>query len=150
MKTYSIYWIEEEIAQYYLHKGELLYRFFSEYHERENNIVLQKQFHYITKQIPQHKLHRHINSSLHIKRSSKNINDLILFSLDHDPIYVALFNRQIKFQCDMLHDAERYLFPLLKEIQPFLFVVGDDHDNYGWMSPPTQFKLDYHKQILYS
>ncbi|MUV39868.1 hypothetical protein JNUCC1_03752 [Lentibacillus sp. JNUCC-1] len=150
MKTYSIFRVKKEIAMYYVHQGDLLHRFFSDCAEHPNDPILQKQFNYVTHSMPIDLLQEQMNVHQHHQPLISNENKHIIAQADHVPVHVNLLDRQIIFQCDMLHEAETSLFPLLQSLQPFLFVSGLNHDNYGWMSSPYYFKLDYPKQILYS
>src|SRR5699024_7473240 len=43
--------------------------------------------------------------------------------------------KQIEFCCATMQDAETILFPILRQMYPYLFVISENPMNYGWISP---------------
>ncbi|RKQ37568.1 sporulation inhibitor of replication protein SirA [Oceanobacillus halophilus] len=150
MYEYSIYWIKEEIANHYFHKSDILYRFIKEYRNNQNRLDLKNQYMYVTQDF-------HVKSLIHhIKKHSKdhvNIqmeNSLMEISSNRHYISLHIREKHLKFQSGSLQDAEELLFPVLRLFHPYLFVVSDTYQNYGWISPVKLPRDELRNQVLYS
>ncbi|WP_156289145.1 sporulation inhibitor of replication protein SirA [Oceanobacillus salinisoli] len=150
MYDYSIYWIKEEISNHYFHKSDILYRFFKEYQNNQNNVDLRNQYLYITNDFDKEIIISHIKNYLkdHVRL---HINKAYL-EIYNNKQYISLHigKKQLKFRSGSLQDAEDLLFPMLRIFQPFLFVVGNTHQNYGWISPMKIPRGEQRTQVLYS
>lgn len=62
MNEYAIYWIEESVAKNYFHKSDLLHRFFLECAENQDEIIIRKQFRFITRKIHFYKFAMHLKT----------------------------------------------------------------------------------------
>ncbi|MFD1850288.1 sporulation inhibitor of replication protein SirA [Oceanobacillus bengalensis] len=150
MYEYSIYWIREEIASHYFHKSDILYRFFGEYQDNSNRIDLRKQYLYITNRFSKNTMISHIsmhlkdNVNFHMKGSSMEIYT------DRQYISLHISEKQLKFRSGSLQDAEEILFPVLRIFQPFLFVIGNTDEKYGWITPVKLPKAERENRVLYS
>jgi hypothetical protein len=149
MYTYSIYWLTEEVAIRYFHKSGLLYRFLKEYIKQPNRIDLRKQFEYITYRfcreeiVAYMKQQKRINCIDYIdKRNMKLYNREAFITLHID-------ERQLKFRCETLEDAEELLFPLLRRYEPMLFIVGENICNFGWITPFLKYRQT-EEEVLFS
>ncbi|MFD1037892.1 sporulation inhibitor of replication protein SirA [Virgibacillus byunsanensis] len=148
MKNYTIYWIQEEIGNHFFHKCDVLYRFFKTYENENNRVDLNGQFRYITKDVPKELVRAYIKNYYRNTNSIKMNGDTIEIYTDRQYISLHIHQKHIKFQCDMLHEAESLLFPTLRAFQPFLFIIGNE--NYGWISPVTKKREQKLEQVLYS
>ncbi|WP_188455615.1 sporulation inhibitor of replication protein SirA [Virgibacillus oceani] len=150
MGNYSIYWIKEEFAYRYFHKRDILYRFMKEYRLNSDRADLAKQYHFITNTFPQAALITHIKD-YHQSSVTTNLQGNFL-ELFNDKHYISLHihKKHLNFRCEMLHDAEKLLFPALRSFHPFLFIMGNDMEDYGWISPVTKERVHINQEVLYS
>jgi len=150
MPEYTVIRVRKEIAQYYFHKSDILYRFFMTHKYNEHKDYLKRQYSYITKIFSVDELVcqlRDVYSSRSIafqKRSDIEI------STEEHKMSLHISEKQIKFWCDTMLDAEVLLFPALRNVYSYLFVVCEDRVNYGWVSPIITKNLQKQKQVLYS
>ncbi|GGB31050.1 hypothetical protein GCM10011409_05520 [Lentibacillus populi] len=151
MGNYSIYWVKEEFAYRYFHKSGILYRFLKEYQNNPERTDLKNQFKFITNTFSTSALITHIKNN---EKNRRNVtidgNYLEMRNEDTQAISLHIHEKQINFRCEMLHDAEMLLFPALRSFQPFLFIMRNDVDNYGWISPVSKERAYLHGQVLYS
>lgn len=151
MSNYSIYWIREEFAYRYYYKSGILYRFLKEYQQNLDRTEFKEQYNFITNTFPAASLITHIKNN---QQNGLNltINDkhLEIFSDQAHYISLHIHEKHINFRCEMLHDAENMLFSTLRSFHPFLFIVGNDLDNYGWISPVSKERVCTDGQVLYS
>lgn len=150
LNHYSIYWIKEEFAHHFFHNSEVLYRFIKEYQMNKNREDLERQYEYITLDFPKSSLISHITNN-HPNNSNMKVegNRLKIYK-DIQYISLHIQKKKINFRSEMIHDAEELLFPALRLFQPYLFIVGNDLRNYGWISPVIQGKKNKTGQVLYS
>src|SRR5690625_1800094 len=78
MEKYNLYWIEKEVARYFYHKGDILYRFLLEY-INTNSPHTAIQYEYITNNIPRKDLTTYIMQksklkNMYIKRNKNKIH----------------------------------------------------------------------------
>ncbi|WP_085992112.1 sporulation inhibitor of replication protein SirA [Oceanobacillus senegalensis] len=150
MYMYSIYWIREEIANHYFHKSDILYRFFKEYENTPRRSDLKNQYNFITHFFHIDSLMTHIKN--HLKKHMKVHTNGTYMEIYSGKQYISLHisEKQIKFRCESLQDAEELLFPILRLYQPYMFVVGDSYRNFGWISPVKMPRDEQKNQVLYS
>ncbi|CDQ39915.1 MULTISPECIES: sporulation inhibitor of replication protein SirA [Virgibacillus] len=150
MYTYSIFWIKEEVATHYFHKSGILYRFFKDYQTDPEREDLSKQFKFITYEF---------NENVVIDYLKKNETFTMMKQDNHHTLkiynketYISLHmsEKQLKFRCKTLQDAEALLFPMLRQFQPLLFIVGDNIQNFGWIAPLLRYSKTGREQVLYS
>lgn len=152
MYEYTVYWIRDEIANHYFHKSDILYRFLKDYQLNSHRLDLQKQFIYITNKFVKDIMISHIEKQIERKESTEiNVNGTYMeIKSKRHFIMLRISDRQLIFHSHSLQDAEELLFPLLRQIQPFLFVVGNTINNYGWISPMKLPRNTIENQVLYS
>ncbi|WP_026907543.1 sporulation inhibitor of replication protein SirA [Paucisalibacillus globulus] len=148
MKEYKIYWIKEEFAKHYYYKSDILYRFIREYHSKHSRNDLVTQFNFITESFPKYSL-----TSQLLRQSNNTFNreqngDYIELGNKKGFISLHIDEKQIKFRCETLQDAESLLFPVLRRFHPFIFIIDNQYENFGWISPVrTSYNVE---QVLYS
>ncbi|WP_164668899.1 sporulation inhibitor of replication protein SirA [Virgibacillus doumboii] len=150
MNHYSIYWIKEEFAHYFFHKSDVLYRFIKDYENDKSREDLKKQFEYITMNFQKDSLIAHLNDNYSETTNLKAKEDCLQIYKDMKYISLHIHNKHLNFHSEMLQDAEDLLFPALRQFQPYLFIVGNNLHNYGWISPVSPGKKDRKEQVLYS
>ncbi|UJL48017.1 sporulation inhibitor of replication protein SirA [Virgibacillus sp. NKC19-16] len=151
MYEYSIFWIKEDVAKHYFYKSGILYRFMRDYQKNQNRADLKIQHDYIINRFPKNIL------ISHIKRYCRE--NYIVFQLERSHIQLHknkqlislhISEKHLKFRCETLEDAEEFLFPMLRQFQPILFIIGNNIENYGWISPIPYSGNYYSEQVLYS
>ncbi|RDW17752.1 sporulation inhibitor of replication protein SirA [Oceanobacillus chungangensis] len=150
MYEYSIYRIREEIANHYYHKSDILYRFLKEYEKNKELLYLHGQFLYITNKFTQKKIELYLNKYLAKTISYITEQSKIKIFNEKQSITLHLNKYCINFRCESLHDAEEFLFPVLRKYDSLLFVIGNQHVNYGWISPISKLNTDHGNLVLYS
>lgn len=150
LNTYSIYPIKSEFAERYYFRSGILYRFFKQYHENNKNQVIDNQFNEITSFFSPKELNTKIKSLYNNKATVKDGNNSIEIEQDKHCISLHICEKQIEFRCDMLQDAEVLLFPILQLFHPSLFVLDNNLNNYGWISPVKKLKDQLNEEVLYS
>ncbi|GGA62282.1 sporulation inhibitor of replication protein SirA [Ornithinibacillus halotolerans] len=148
MKEYRVYWIKEEFARHYYYKSDILYRFIKEYDQKQFRTDLVTQFHFITKGFPKDSIIYQLTKQPNI--TIKKNNGHIEIENNYNFISLLIDEKQIKFRCETLQDAESLLFPTLRKFHPYLFITGNSYENFGWISP-VKTNVGYNsEQVLYS
>lgn len=152
MNEYYVYCIKEEVAEGYFYKYDLLYRFLKSFQENNERIDLSRQFNYITIEYP-------FNLLTYILPNLKKVPSIQMIKKDKQidlytksgNISVFLHKNYLKVHCSTLQEAETILFPALKLFYPYLFIMGTNVDEYGWISPHVLHNSYFlEKQTLYS
>jgi len=152
MKEFSIYCIKDEFAEHYFYKCDILYRFIKSHHANRFRQDLALQFNYITNNFPSD-ISFYVMSQLNRMDSiqiSKDENQLEIYSDNH---YLSLYvhKKQLKFHCKSLYEAENILFPALRLVDPYLFIINHNANEYGWLSPDkNKINITEGKELLYS
>ncbi|HEX6593552.1 MAG TPA: sporulation inhibitor of replication protein SirA [Bacillota bacterium] len=151
MKVYDAYLIKKEFAEHYFYRADILCRFIKAYENDPTRDDLARQFAYITNRFPK-AFFSHIKNDYLNKNNFNKINDyqLEIYCKNHH-IALHLSEKKLRFLCESIHDAEALLFPPLRSLYPYLFIVGEEMNDYGWMEPIRE-KLPFIKkeQVLYS
>lgn len=150
MKEYTIYWVKEEFAIHYYYKSDILYRFLNEYHLNHSRNDLVLQFNFITESFPKASLISQLIRQPRNTLSAKNSREFLEIGNKYDFIALHIAEKHIKFRCETLEDAEALLFPTLRRIHPYLFIVENDGENYGWISPVRTSYTYNNGEVLYS
>ncbi|AIF45456.1 sporulation inhibitor of replication protein SirA [Virgibacillus sp. SK37] len=151
MDAYSIYWIKEEVAAHYFHKSNLLYHFFKDYRNDLSNDILKKQFNYITRSFPESRLISHIKNYYNNAFMLQFNGSQLIIHQKKTYISLHMDEKQLKFRCNSLQDAEEILFPMLRSFHSNLFITGRNVNNFGWISPIiTSNHGNQSEQVLYS
>lgn len=150
MNEYTIFWVIDEIADHYFHKSDYLYRFFKDFQNNKERNDLKIQYDYMTNNFPEETLISHMErynengSMLQIKGPQVEIYKKTQY------IALHISKKHLKFCCETLQDAEELLFPVLRQFQLSLFIIGENTHNYGWISPILASSKYQSEQVLYS
>jgi len=150
MNEYAIYWIEENVAKNYYHKSDLLHRFFLECAEKEDEIIIRKQFRFITRKIHFYKFAMHLKTFSSPDIYVKRIGNRVLVKKGEESLCLYIENGELILRCHHLAVAVSLLFPILEDIHPYFFVQGKDTPQYGWISPKSIKELNDESQVLYN
>lgn len=149
MREYTVYWIKDEFVRHYYYKNDILFRFFKEHLLDQSRIDLTTQFHFITESFPNDMILKEISEDKHFFQCNIDGN-LVEIRDAYSYITLHIDEKQIKFRCETLQDAEALLFPILKRFHPNLFIMENNYDNFGWISP-ARMSISYNnEQVLYS
>lgn len=151
MDNYDVYWIKKEVAYHYFQRNSVLYQFIKEYKQKSDRPDLKRQFEYITRTFPINKLANHIieiyqKCNIEIKGST---NSLEIIDNRYN-IALHMNEKHLEFRCKTLFDAEQLLLPVLRSFHPFLFIMCEEMDNYGWITPIVWNEKRINEQVLYS
>ncbi|MFD1413522.1 sporulation inhibitor of replication protein SirA [Oceanobacillus jeddahense] len=150
MNEYAIYWIEENVAKNYFHKSDLLHRFFLECAEKKDEIIIRKQFRYITRKIHFYKFAMHLKTFSSPDINVKRIGNRVLVKKGEEALCLYIENGELILKCNHLVTAMSLLFPVLEDIHPYFFVQGKDTSQYGWISPKPIKAQEDESQVLYN
>lgn len=135
MIKYTLYWIEKDVAQYFYHKGELLYRFFLEYLQSNNQHTI-VQYEYITNYIPHTDLKTYIAKKGRIRDMQvAQIDERLQLTCKNLQVDLIFKNKAIEIHAESLLAAETVIFPILRNFKSSFFIIGEDSKEYGWISP---------------
>ncbi|MEN2766351.1 sporulation inhibitor of replication protein SirA [Ornithinibacillus xuwenensis] len=150
MKVYTVYWIKNEFAEHYYYKSDILYRFLREFHAKYNRNDLVTQFNFITESFPKEQLSSQLTRlQQNTFRNQAKRNPI---ELGNTINYITLHinEKHLKFRCETLEDAEALLFPILRRFHPYLFIMDEENENYGWISPVRTSIAYNNEEVLYS
>lgn len=150
MNEYTGFWIKEEFAYHYFHKSDILYRFIRDYQQDKNRNDLAMQYYYITNSFSKSSLISHIKRYRQHRTNIETVGDQLKIHKNMQAMSLHIHEKHLKFRCETLHDAEDLLFPALRLFHPFLFIIENNLENYGWISPITMNREYKKEQVLYS
>ncbi|SFD78529.1 Protein of unknown function [Lentibacillus persicus] len=151
MNNYTIYWIKEEFALFFYHRSDVLYRFIKDYESDQYRDDLAMQLQYITIDLPKTKIVSRILKQLPSTVHTEEEAGTLYIYRDLKCISLHIEEKRINFRGDIIHDGEDLLFPVLRSLQPYFYVAGQDSYNSGWISPIRQNKVGQRTgQVLYS
>ncbi|MFD1360461.1 sporulation inhibitor of replication protein SirA [Lentibacillus salinarum] len=151
MNHYTIYWVKEEFARFFYYRSDVLYRFLKSYEQHQSREIIARQFHYITLDIPEDMLISNIMQSHPSHANLITEGNSIKIYQEKRCISLHIEQKRINFRGNIIYDAEDLLFPALRSIHPYFFVVGAHPYDFGWIAPVTlERNMDKHEQVLYS
>ncbi len=150
LKIYSAFLIERKFAEHYFYRADILFRFIKAYENNPTRDDLARQFAYITNRFPKTFFSHFKNNRL--ISCLKQINDyqLEIHRKNHH-VALHLYRRKLRFLCKSIHDADALLFPSLRSHYPYMFIVGEEANDFGWIEPiREQSPFIKNEQVLYS
>ncbi|WP_047981180.1 sporulation inhibitor of replication protein SirA [Ornithinibacillus contaminans] len=150
MKEYTVYWIKEEFAKHYYYKNDILFRFIREYQTKRVRKDLVMQFNFITEDVPVDLILPKLAMQQGKNGSGYFDENPIQLVGTHNDITLHIAKKHLKFRCETLQNAEAVLFPMLRQIHPYIFIIDYQSENFGWISP-ARINIAYTtEQVLYS
>ena len=149
MDEYSIYWLEDAVADEFFYKGGLLYQFFKNTWLKDMDQDVQKQYAYITKKFVAEHLIAHVKSFRSNNQFVEIDGHMIQIKRKNQSITLEMYQNHLQFRCCTLKDAEELLFPILRSYHSSLFVAGINVHNYGWMTPRRSVEKYESRERLY-
>lgn len=144
MRGYQLYLIEEEFAVHYFGREHMFFQLFQDYEAAsgEMKTLLGKQIQFITKPIPELKLHQTINKEL--KRKKDFISEENAYHINVGKRSMArlmLFDRFISLKAAGSYDAETCFFEVLRKNESSFMAIDLEHNKYGWLRPIKERKF---------
>ncbi|MCP8616424.1 sporulation inhibitor of replication protein SirA [Salirhabdus salicampi] len=135
MLQLSLFWIREEFAKHYFHKSDLLYAFLREYKKEHADQTYNRQFDFITKDIPFAKISRYLHDKL--KGSAKVHIGINHISIEHQNLQMAIQcdRKEWTILCSSMEEAELMLFEYMRGFHTSFFVMDVHNHQYGWLAP---------------
>ncbi|AUO10825.1 MAG: sporulation inhibitor of replication protein SirA [Priestia megaterium] len=139
MRTYEVYLMEEEVASSYFRREKLIYQLLIEYRMKRhlNETHLQKQVHYITRQLPISFIQRELLQAFSHYPHFFTHQETFVLEYPHKKsrASIKLTNRCITIEGDGNVDAETAFFEVLRKLDPCFLAVNYGTDEYGWLRP---------------
>ena len=147
MRHYSIFLIQEDVAEEYFGKESLLYGLFYEYAKRnnENQNIVEKQVEYITRKVPYLHIQQLILKNLKSKYGFKVTRDSYKIvnssSEGKSTACLSIHNRYLSLVAKGNYDAETTFFEVLRKYDSCFLAMEFNLDRYGWLNPIKQRKF---------
>ncbi|WP_421384804.1 sporulation inhibitor of replication protein SirA [Bacillus salacetis] len=139
MKFYRLYWIEDEIADYFYGRERSFYNLFHEsmFADGFMEEVVKRQIHYITRSIPFLPYNRAISQALAAKRDViQNDNEFYIeSSCGKNTAKIRVMDRYIGVEVEGHSDWEAYIFELLRKLDGRLLAIDIENEQFGWLKP---------------
>ncbi|GER68588.1 hypothetical protein BpJC7_30690 [Weizmannia acidilactici] len=145
MRTYYIYLIEEEIAQYYYGRERMFFDLFNQYSSVTGRLknVIRQQIDYITKPIP-------LLSVQHVlQQIFPNQNEMVYENGAYRLISnkkgqyaeVNIEQRLLRLHASGSYDTETAIFETLRKFNGNLLAIDYDNKRFGWIKPVKERKF---------
>ncbi|UOQ93437.1 sporulation inhibitor of replication protein SirA [Halobacillus shinanisalinarum] len=137
---FVIYAIKQEVCEHYYYKVELLKRFFEECIRLPQSKLHQKQLDYITEDFSFKEWLGDLCKGAWVTPFSQHKNGH-LFNYEQNYDIILTEKSCCLLQCDSLWQAERVLFQPLRMCDQTFFIVEENGEHYGWVSPLSSQRL---------
>jgi hypothetical protein len=139
MKFYRLYWIEDEVADYFYGRERSFFNLFREsmFAKGIMEEVVKKQIHYITRSIPFLPFNRAISQALALKRGTIQNDNQFYFesSCGKNNAVISLMDRYIDVKIKGHSDWEACIFELLRKLDGRLLAIDIENEQFGWLKP---------------
>jgi hypothetical protein len=144
MRTYQIYLIENEVAEYYYGRERMFYDLFLQYFFVRGNLkdIIRKQIIYITKPFPILNIHHLLNQSLSKK------NELILDGGKYrfkgnnqdNGVELSVEEQTLCLNAWGNYDSESIFLEILRKYDGRLLAIDFENERFGWVKPIKERK----------
>lgn len=145
MRSYQIYSIEKEVAEYYYGRERMFYDLFFQYLYVSGNLkeIIRKQIKYITKPLPILSIHHLMNQSLAKK------NELIWDGRKYhmkgntheNGVEFQLEEQKLLIQAWGNYDSESIFLEALRKFDGRLLAIDIENERFGWIKPIKERKF---------
>ncbi|MBB6452822.1 hypothetical protein HNQ94_001268 [Salirhabdus euzebyi] len=135
MQTFSIFLIKDEFVKHYYHKNDLLYDFFQTYRLQSYDPNYQKQFQFITKDIPKRDIITYLCDKLNGLYTIHKADDELWIENNHLHVKIECGRKEWVVYSSSLHEAELVVFEHFRALHTSFFVMNRNKSQYGWLSP---------------
>ncbi|MBM7650150.1 hypothetical protein JOC78_003134 [Bacillus ectoiniformans] len=140
MRSYQIYWIREEFANYFYGRERNFYQLFFDgcSSENEKQTIVDKQICYITKRFEVEAIENILLHSLAESNRIRKADDgsfKLQLSNGKGEAILYLQPKSLLLQALGSYETEAVIFHALKKLDDCLFAVDFERKNYGWLKP---------------
>ena len=148
MRTYYIYLIEKEFAEYFYGRESKFYELFAadRYAMGEFKEIVQRQIHFITKSLPYLEIHKLLSQSVQKKRIQ--ISGKVYctpYKTQEGGAELTIGERCLELKAWGGFEAESVFFEELRKFDGRFLAVDIDHKRYGWIRPVKERKYILNK-----
>lgn len=144
MRSYFIYHIQEEVADFFYGKERRFYHLFHEYMNSSGilNGIIERQISYITKPLPFLDMHRVLHQSMQRGRPFRmegRSYRTASCSTNHGA-ELLVEDRYMLLKAWGNYDSETLFFETLRKFDGSLLAIDIEHERYGWIRPLKERK----------
>ena len=144
LRTYQIYFIEDEFAQHFIGRERLFFNLFLDYIQTTDPLksILQKQIEYVTKPIPKQKLESMVVQKL--KRKSNFHSQDGVYYLDYyggSQADLLIQDHALIVKAEGNYVAETAFFECIRKCGSSFLAVDFEHERFGWLKPIKERKF---------
>lgn len=143
MRTYVIYLIKDEFAEYFYGSERKFYELFTAERRTlgELNEIIKRQVAYVTKPLPYLELHRLLSQSVNKKKIyMKNKAYCTGRIKERTGAELLIEKSWIKLQAWGGFESESIFFEILRKFDGRFFAIDLDEARYGWIKPVKERK----------
>ncbi|MBS4207475.1 sporulation inhibitor of replication protein SirA [Bacillus sp. FJAT-50079] len=144
MRTYFIYLIKDEFANYFYGRENKFYELFvaDRYEHGEMKNIVKKQIQYITKPLPHLDLHRHFADSVQSKNFYiKGKSYYVGIPKGKKDAELLIGERSLKVNANGGFESESVFFEALRKFDGRFLAVDLENNRYGWIKPIKERKF---------
>lgn len=145
MRTYQIYFIEDEFAQHFLGRERLFFNLFSEYIQTTGSLkyILQRQIDYVTKAIPKQQLQTMIEQQMRKKKNFRFQNGeyYIDYKNEGSRAILMIHDDVVEVKADGSYIAETNFFECIRKCGDSFLAIDFNHERFGWLKPIKERKF---------
>ncbi|WP_456271437.1 sporulation inhibitor of replication protein SirA [Bacillus sp. AK031] len=139
MKSYRLYWIEDEIADYFYGRERSFFNLFLDGTRCSGELkeIINKQIHYVTKPIPFLPFNRSIAQALANRRDyiQQDNKYYIESPCGNNTAVIEVLDNMIGVELTGHSDWEAYIFELLRKLDGRLLAIDLNNEQFGWLKP---------------
>ncbi|RWR11661.1 sporulation inhibitor of replication protein SirA [Siminovitchia fortis] len=143
MRTYFIYMIKDEFADYFYGRESRFFQLFAGSHSADGNLkeIIHKQIDYITEPLPYLDLHKLFsqfvqNQQIYIKGKVYCMGQ----AKDKDGAELAIEEDWLQLNAWGGFESETIFFEVLRKFDGHFFAVDIENERYGWVKPVKERK----------
>lgn len=143
MRTYFIYLIKDEFADYFYGRESRFYQLFSGSHSSDGELkeIIQRQINYITEPLPYLDLHKLFsrfvqNHHIYIKGKVYCTGK----AKESDGAELAIEEEWLQLNAWGGFESETIFFEILRKFEGHFFAVDIHNERYGWIKPVKERK----------
>ena len=143
MRTYFIYLIKDEFADYFYGRESRFYQLFSGSHHSDGELkdIINRQINYITEPLPYLDLHKLFSQSVHSQHIYiKGKVYCTGLAKESDGAELAIEEDWLQLNAWGGFESETIFFEILRRFKGHFFAVDIDNERYGWIKPVKERK----------
>ncbi|MDQ0214664.1 hypothetical protein J2S13_001061 [Oikeobacillus pervagus] len=144
MRSYQIYWVVDEFANYFYGRERVFFNLFSEWKKTDGieKTILEKQVQFITRPIPYLHIHRLLHHFFQKRKGFMNEGRVyqIHFPKKSNYSILRVEDRKLLISAKGSYDAESIFFEPLEHFHGRLLAIDFENERYGWLKPIKERK----------